>query len=197
MLRERFVKNQLFSDVFEDFGPPRHSLSFIFARTTSPRSLLFRALSENGDFVKIVLPLWWEHNFGGPDPPQIDPESDSEQRRKKKRRKSLLALSPGACFRPWARFLSILASRPDPRIAKRPSLKSWIPTLGTNFFDFWLLVHSGVFWEGPRTNSAGSGCSPGPDFDRSLRYFFSGSARILSGRPRQILPDPARFPQTI
>ena len=35
--------------------------------------------------------------------------------------------------------------------------------------------------EGSRTDSGGSGGPPGPDFRRILRYFFAGSAGILSG----------------
>ena len=56
----------------------------IFGSKTGSRRLLFRCFFENGDFVKIVLPLWWEHSFGGSDPPKIDPESDSERHRQKK-----------------------------------------------------------------------------------------------------------------
>ena len=36
---------------------------------------------KNGDFVKIVLPLWWEHSFQGLDLPKIDLEIDCERQR--------------------------------------------------------------------------------------------------------------------
>ena len=44
-----------------------------FGPKTSLRRLLFRCFFENGDFVKIVLPLWWEQHFQGSDPPKISP----------------------------------------------------------------------------------------------------------------------------
>ena len=37
---------------------------------------------ENGDFVKIVLPLWWEHSFQGLGLPKIDLEIDCERQRR-------------------------------------------------------------------------------------------------------------------
>ena len=37
--------------------------------------LLFRCFFENGDFLKIVLSLWWEHSFQGSDRPKIGPVS--------------------------------------------------------------------------------------------------------------------------
>ena len=51
------------------------------------RRLLFRSFFENGDFLKIVLPLWREHSFAGSDPPKIGPESDSERQRREKTQK--------------------------------------------------------------------------------------------------------------
>ena len=36
---------------------------------------------ENGDFLKIVLPLWWEHSFQGLDLRKIDIEIDCERQR--------------------------------------------------------------------------------------------------------------------
>ena len=69
--RQKFT----FFTIFGDFGSPRRRFLAIFGPKTGPRSLLFRRFFENGDFVKIVLPLWWEHNFEGSDPPKIDPES--------------------------------------------------------------------------------------------------------------------------
>ena len=43
--------------LFLDFGSPRRRFLAIFNAKTGPRRLLFRCFFENGDFVKIVLPL--------------------------------------------------------------------------------------------------------------------------------------------
>ena len=40
-----------------DFGSPRRRFFEIFGPKTGPRGLRFRCFFENGDFVKIVLPL--------------------------------------------------------------------------------------------------------------------------------------------
>ena len=77
----------------------------IFGLKTGPRRLLFRCFFENGDFVKIVLPLWWEHSFGGSDPPKIDPESDSERHRQKKTTKNASGAVSGRTFSPPDPFL--------------------------------------------------------------------------------------------
>ena len=47
----------------------------------------FRRFSENGDFVKIELPLWREHNSEGSHPSKIDPEGDPEHKKDKDDRK--------------------------------------------------------------------------------------------------------------
>ena len=90
----------------------------------------------------------------------------------KKRQKSLPAPSPDALFRLRARFLSILGSRPGPKIAKKRPRGVWVPILGPHFFDFLAFSSLGRVPEGPRTDSGGSGDPPGADFGRMLRYFF-------------------------
>ena len=85
-------------NIFGDFGSPRRCCLAIFGPTTGSRRLLFRCFFENGDFVKIVLPLWWEHNFEGSDPPKIDPESDSEQHRREKSTKIASGAASGRTF---------------------------------------------------------------------------------------------------
>ena len=50
---------------FVDFWSPRRRFSIILGSKTGPRGLLFRCFFKNGDFVEIVLPLWWEHSFQG------------------------------------------------------------------------------------------------------------------------------------
>ena len=70
----------------------------IFGLKTGPRRLLFRCFFENGDFVKIVLPLWWEHNFQGSDPLKIDPEGGSERHRQEKSTKIASGAFSGRTF---------------------------------------------------------------------------------------------------
>ena len=76
----------------------------IFGLKTGPRRLLFRCFFENGDFVKIVLPLWWEHSFGGSDRPKIGPESDSERHRREKTTKIASGAVSGRTFSPPGSF---------------------------------------------------------------------------------------------
>ena len=83
---------------FGDFGWHRRRFLAIFGPKTGPRRLLFRCFFENGDFVKIVLPLWWEHNFEGSDLPKIDPESDSERHRREKSTKITSGAVSGRTF---------------------------------------------------------------------------------------------------
>ena len=115
---------------------------------------------------------------------------------KKKRQKSLPAPSPDALFRSRARFLSILGSRPGPKIVPKPvpaKNSGGILASKTCFFAFSSLR---CVPEGSRSDSGGSGDPPGPDFDkifhkalrffgldscRILRYFFDGCVGILSG----------------
>ena len=95
--------------------------------------------------------------------------------------KSLLVPSLDALFRPRARFWSIFGSRPGPKMASKPApAKKWTGILvaENQFFAFSSL---GRVPEGSRADSGGSGGPPGPDFERILRYFFAGSAGILSG----------------
>ena len=70
-----------FFEKFLDFWWPRRRFSTILGPKTGPRSLLFRCFFKNGDFVKIVLPLWWEHSFQGLDLPKLDLEIDCERQR--------------------------------------------------------------------------------------------------------------------
>ena len=71
-----------------DQESPKSSPKVFFGPSkTGPRRLLFRCFFENGDFLKIVLPLWREPNFQGSDPPKIGPESDSERQRREKTQK--------------------------------------------------------------------------------------------------------------
>ena len=91
----------------------------------------------------------------------------------KKRPKTLQAPSPDALFRPRARFLSILGSRPDPKITKKTPPRLGFPILEAHFFDLFAFSSLGRVPEGSRTDSGGSGDAPGRDFGRFfgiLRY---------------------------
>ena len=81
-----------------DFLSVRRRFSSILGRKTGPWRLRFRCFFENGDFVKIVLPLWWEHNFQGSDPPKIGSESDSERHRQEKSTKIASGAVSGRTF---------------------------------------------------------------------------------------------------
>ena len=71
-----------FSADFSNSWSLRRRFATILGPKTGPRSLPFRCFFENGDFVKIVLPLWWEHSFQGLDLPKIDLEIDCERQRR-------------------------------------------------------------------------------------------------------------------
>ena len=57
---------------FRRFGVPKQA----------PVAYFVGVFFKNGDFVKIVLPLWWEHSFQGLDLPKIDLEIDCERQRR-------------------------------------------------------------------------------------------------------------------
>ena len=63
-----------------------------------------RGKSESCDFVKIVLPLRWEHNFQGSDPPKIDLECDFERRWLDKSMKTALGAILGSAYVAQGRF---------------------------------------------------------------------------------------------
>ena len=83
---------------FWRFWGLRRRFSAIFGLKTGPRRPLFRCFFENGDFVKIVLPLWWEQHFQGSDLPKIGPESDSERQRQEKTTKNASGAVSGRTF---------------------------------------------------------------------------------------------------
>ena len=86
-------------DVGGAFGgvPQDHSHATLGARG-QPLLSDFRKI----DFLKIVLPLWWEHDFEGSDPPKIGPESDSERQRQEK---SIKIASVGVSGRTFSTLL--------------------------------------------------------------------------------------------
>ena len=132
-----------------------------------------------------------EHDFEGSDPPKIGAESDSERQRQDKTQKPLPAPSPDALFCPRTCFLSILGSRPRPKMAPKavPAKNSTgILAAENQFFEFSSLRRVP---EGSRTDSGHSGDPP----DQILRRFcdtflqvawaswrgLSGSAGMLPG----------------
>ena len=140
-----------------------------------------------------MLPLWWEHNFEGSDPPKIDPESHSERHRREKLTKIASGAVSGRTFslpRPFFVDFRVPAGS-----QKRPlqKLGRLLERAKIVFFAFSSL---GRVPEGSRSDSGGSGDPPGPDFDkifhkalrffvpdscRILRHFFDGCVGILSG----------------
>ena len=90
---------------FGDFGI---SLRAYFAKINGfgvPFKVKIRGKSENRDFVKIVLPLWWEHDFQGSEPPRIDLECHLEQRWSKKSMKTASGGILGSAVFAPGRFL--------------------------------------------------------------------------------------------
>ena len=108
--RQKFT----FFTIFGDFGSPRRRFLGIFGPKTGAQRLHFRCFFENGDFVKIVLPLWWEHSFRVSDPPKIDPDSDSERQRQEKTTKTASGDVSGRTFSLAGPFWSILGFRLGP-----------------------------------------------------------------------------------
>ena len=136
-----------FFAIFSDFGSPRRRFFVIFGPKTGPRRLLFRCFFENGDFVKIVLPLWWEHSFGGSDPPKIDPESDSERHRREKMMKIASGAVSGRTFSvPGPFFVDFgLPAGSQNRLQNRPRKKLYWNFSGRNlcFCIFFAQARSG------------------------------------------------------
>ena len=71
----------------DDFPIVRRRFAAILGPKTGPRTLLLRFFFENVDFLKIVLQLWWEHDFQGSELPKNDPDIDSERQRGEETRK--------------------------------------------------------------------------------------------------------------
>ena len=68
------------------------------------------------------------------------------------------------------------------RIEKRPrETRRLFSEHNLPICDLFTFSSLGCVPEGSRTDSRGSGDPPGPDFERILRYFFAGSAGVLSG----------------
>ena len=63
-----------------------------------PAADFFRCFFQNGDFVKIVLPLWWEHSFQGSDPLRIGAEPDFKRQRQEKTQKNGSGAVSGRTF---------------------------------------------------------------------------------------------------
>ena len=72
----------LLCEVFPSFGRPGVDLQQFWVQKQVPGAYFFSIFLKNGDFVKIVLPLWWEHSFQGLDLPKIDLEIDCERQRR-------------------------------------------------------------------------------------------------------------------
>ena len=106
-----------FSDSLHHKREVKHFFNNLCDSGLSPRALLakingfgipfwvkIRGKSESCDFVKIVLPLRWEHNFQGSDPPKIDLECDFERRWLDKSMKTALGAILGSAYVAQGRF---------------------------------------------------------------------------------------------
>ena len=132
---------------FWRFWRLRRQFSAIFGLKTGSRRLLFRCFFENGDFVKIVLPLWWEHNFEGSDPPKIDSERDSERHRREKSTKIASGAVSGRTFSlPDPFFVDFglpAGSQNDPKNAPGPNHQSFFCVRKSIFCIFFARARSG------------------------------------------------------
>ena len=93
---------------------------------------------------------------------------------KKNPQKSLPAPSPDALFRSRARFLSILGSRPGPKIDPKPLLQKIFRRLFGSASRFFAFLSLGCVPDGSRTHSGDSRDRPGTNFARILQYFCTG-----------------------
>ena len=108
-----------FFDFFSISGRPGVDFWPFLLPKQVPGGYFFGVFFENGDFVKIVLPLWREHNFEGSDPPKFGSGSDSEQRRRQRTKKIASGVASGRTFSAPGPFLvhfgSILGSKTERR----------------------------------------------------------------------------------
>ena len=100
---------------------------------------------------------------------------------KKKRQKSLPAPSLDALFRSRARFLSILGSRPGPKIVPKPHLEKIIRRLFGSANRFFAFLSLRCVPEGSRTDSGASRDRRGPDFERFWDNYLLVPCGFLSG----------------
>ena len=173
-----------FFEKFLDFWWPRRRFSTILGPKTGPRGLLFRCFFKNGDFVKIVLPLWWEHSFQGLDLPKIDLEIDCERQRRTTSKK---IASDAVSERTFSVPGSFLVDFGVP-LGSQDGLFG--PTFGGLWADFrdcfvtfWVPVGSHVVFLCSRVLGEGagpdSGCSGDPP-GRNLKTIFNDSLRRVA-----------------
>ena len=97
-MKKRMVKKSTFPANFGDFWSSDVDFQQVLVPKQVPGDYFFGVFFENGDFVKIVLPPWREHNFQGSDPPKNDPEGDSERHRQEKTTKIASGAVSGRTF---------------------------------------------------------------------------------------------------
>ena len=151
----RFVGN------LGDFLRVRCRFLAIWGPKTGPLTPLFRCFFENGDFLKIVLPLWWEHSFQGLDLPKIDLEIDCERQRRTTSKK--IASDAVRTFSVPGSFWLILRSHLGRRMA---SLGRLSDDFRDFFVIFWVPVGSAVVFLCSRV--LGEGASPDSGCPRTL-----------------------------
>ena len=149
--------------------------SAILDPKTDPRSLLFRCFFENGAFVKIVLPLWWEHSFQGLDLPKIDLEIDCErQRRTTSKKIASEAVSERTFLIPG----SFLVDFRVPLGSQDGLFRLTFADFRDFFVIFWAPVGSHVVFVCSRVLGEGAGPdsgSPGDPPGRNLKTIFNDS----------------------
>ena len=150
-----------------------------------PRRIFFRGFGENGDFAKIVLPLWWEHNFGGSDLPKIGPESGSERHRREQSTKIASGAVSGRTFSlPGLFFVDFrvpAGSQNQPKTAP----EAWDRLFFDDTFPIFLrFLRSGVFRKAPGAILEAPGTLPDQiliGFCDTFLLVKAGSCRGLSG----------------
>ena len=158
----------------------RRRFLVVFGLKTDRRRLLFRCFFKNGDFVKIVLPLWWERHFQGSDRPKIDPGSNFERYRQQKTTKIATGAVSRRTFSLVGSFFVDFGLPAGPQTCQtnapgRHEIYFWA-VLFWFFFVFFARVYSGripnQFWRfrGPSRTT----------FPQILSYFFADAAGNLS-----------------
>ena len=179
------IPKNFFLDDFFDFPPVRRRFSSILDPKTGPRRLLFRCFFENGDFLKIVLPLWWEHSFQGSDPPKIGPETDSERQRREKTQKIGSGAVSGRTFSAPDPFLVDFGVPAGSQNRPKTAPEAWDRLFFDDTFPIFLrFLRSGVFRKAPGAILEAPGTLPDQILIGLCDTFLlvkAGSCRGLSG----------------
>ena len=125
---------------FNVLAGPASIFSNLGSQIGSPEPT-FSVFLFNGDFAKIVLPLWREPNFEGSDPPKIDPESDSERHRQEKTTKTASGAVSGRTFSPRGSFLVDFGLPAGPQNSQKTAPGRHEAYFGTTLFRFFYVLN--------------------------------------------------------